>query len=63
MPLIPNMPAQIYVDLVGEEQQLISLSLGWSDVDLDIHEAEELVYFLNKAIDQAKTSGGPQSVV
>ena len=47
----------IYVDTVGQEQRIINVAIGNADVDLDIHDAEELIYLINRAIDKAKENG------
>jgi hypothetical protein len=47
----------IYVGVVGFPQHTINVSIGNEDIDLDIHDAEELIYLINKAIDKAKENG------
>jgi len=49
--------ASIYVNVVGFPQHTINVSIGDEDIDLDIHDAEELIYLINQAIDQAKENG------
>jgi hypothetical protein len=49
--------ASIYVGVVGFPQHTINVSIEDEDIDLDIFDAEELVYLLNKAIDEAKRNG------
>jgi len=49
--------ASIYVGVVGFPQHTINVSIENEDIDLDIHDAEELIYLINKAIDKAKENG------
>ena len=49
--------ASIYVGVVGFPQHTINVSIEDEDIDLDIHDAEELIYLLNKAIEEAKRNG------
>ena len=49
--------ASIYVGVVGFPQHTINVSIGNEDIDLDVFDAEELIYLLNKAIEEAKRNG------
>ena len=49
--------ASIYVNVVGFPQHTINVSIGNEDIDLDVFDAENLVYLLNNAIEEAKRNG------
>jgi hypothetical protein len=49
--------SSIWVDLVGEDRRIINVAIGNKDIDLSVFDAEELIYLLNKAIDEAKRNG------
>jgi hypothetical protein len=57
MTYITTKHASIYVGVVGFPQHTINVSIEDEDIDLDIHDAEELIYLINKAIDKAKENG------